>query len=412
MVNIVPFKGVRPKTEMVANVSSVPYDVISSEEARDIVTANKNSFLKVIKPEVDLDSNIDIYDDSVYETGKKNLRDLVNEKILIKDPESCFYIYRQQMGEHIQTGIVAGASVQDYVDDNIKKHEFTRNEKEIDRTRHIDSLNANTGPVFLTYHNRESIDKIVNDICQTSPTYDFTVDDGIKHTFWTVNDNTKIQKISQQFSEVDKLYVADGHHRSAAATRVREKRQQANPLHFGTEPYNFFLSVIFPDNQMQILAYNRIVKDLNGLSSEELMHKLETIFNISETQNPVPQHKHKFCMYLREKWYQLECKNSIVEENDPVKSLDVYILQEYVLSPILGIGNPRKDKRIDFVGGIRGAKALEEGVKKNDDGVGFYLYPVDINSLMAIADAGEVMPPKSTWFEPKLRSGVVIHPLS
>ncbi|BBM87889.1 DUF1015 domain-containing protein [Candidatus Uabimicrobium amorphum] len=412
MVNVVPFKGVRPKADLVAKVSSVPYDVISSEEARDIVAQNPHSFLKVIKPEVDLDPQVDIYDDSVYETGKKNLRNLVSEGNMIKDDSACFYVYRQQMGEHIQTGLVAGASVQDYVDDKIKKHEFTREEKEIDRTRHIDSLNCNTGPVFLTYHHNEAIDTLIGEVCKESPVYDFTADDGIKHTFWIVDDAAKINKLTTLFSQIDKLYVADGHHRSAAATRVREKRQQANPLHFGGEPYNFFLTVIFPDNQMQILSYNRVVKDLNGLSGEELLEKLGEIFTISPTDNPVPQQKHQFCMYVQQKWYLLECKDSIVEENDPVKSLDVYILQEYVLSPMLGIGNPRKDKRIDFVGGIRGAKALEERVSKNNDGVAFTLYPVDILSLINIADAGEVMPPKSTWFEPKLRSGIILHPLS
>ena len=409
MVNIVPFKGVRPQADIVAQVSSVPYDVISSEEARKIVADNPQSFIKVIKPEVDLDSQVNIYDDSVYATGRTNLRDLVAKGALIKDKEPCFYVYRQQMGSHIQTGLVAGASVDDYEADRIKKHEFTREVKEVDRTRHIDALNANTGPVFLTYHHNTEIDQLVEEICQQAPEYDFTAEDGVKHTLWLVEDHSKISQIVSLFSGIEQLYVADGHHRSAAATRVRTKRREANPLHFGSEPYNFFLSVIFPDNQMQILAYNRIVKDLNGLTASELMDKLNKIFNISETENPVPQHKHHFCMYLEDKWYLLECKNEIVEENDPVKSLDVYILQEYVLSPMLGIGNPRKDKRIDFVGGIRGAKELEQ---RSKGGVAFYLYPVDIQSLMNIADAGEVMPPKSTWFEPKLRSGVVLHPLS
>lgn len=409
MVNIIPFKGIRPCKEIVSDVASVPYDVLSSEEARNIVATNPKSFLKIIKPEVDLDKNINLYDDIVYETGAKNLRDFITKNILRQDQKPCFYIYRQQMGNHTQTGLVAAASVDDYVKNTIKKHEHTREEKETDRTRHIDALNANTGPVFLTYNHNNDIDSIIKDICQENPEYNFTASDDVKHTFWVVEDMDKISSISNAFQKIKALYVADGHHRSAAALRVSDKRKNANPAHFGKEAYNYFLTVIFPDNQMQILPYNRIIKDLNGLDSSEVLDKLGKIFTISPTTEATPTKKHCFCMYIQKQWHHLEAKSEIIVENDPVKSLDVYILQEYVLSPLFNIKNPRKDTRIEFVGGIRGTKALEEKTQK---GVAFSLYPVNIQSLMAIADAGEVMPPKSTWFEPKLRSGIVINPLS
>jgi len=414
MAFIKPFKGLRPISEKVSEIASPPYDVLTSKEAREIVQNNPISFLRIVKPEVDLPEDIDIYDEQVYRKGKENLEKFIADRLLIQDETPSFYIYQQIMGNHIQTGVVACASVDEYEGGIIKKHENTREEKEIDRSKHIDTLNAQAGPVFLTYRNSPDpgIDEIIAKLTQRVPVYDFSSEDGVKHRFWIVNRNQDIKNIQDAFSNIPILYIADGHHRSAAATRVRKWRKEKNPGHTGTEEYNYFLSVIFPDNQMMIMDYNRVVKDINGLSPDEFKSEIEKRFLIEELpERYKPDSPHKFGMYLFGKWYKLDAKDAIIDIHNPVKSLDVYILQEYLLDPILGIKNPRKDKRISFVGGIRGIEILEKMVNGKEYQVAFTMYPTDIKSLMKVADVNEVMPPKSTWFEPKLRSGIVIHQL-
>ncbi len=411
MPKIKPFKGVRPAADKIKDIASPPYDVLNSEEARKLVQGKPYSFLHVVKPEVDLPEDVDLYDEVVYLKGKENLNKLINEGILIQDDKPCFYLYRLIMGNIDQVGLVAGTSIEDYENDIIKKHEHTRAVKEADRIKHVDTLNANTGPVFLTYKSSENFNKIAANIMQTKPVYDFAADDGIKHIFWKIDDENSIREIADIFSGIDYLYVADGHHRSASGTIAGQRRREKNPNHTGEEEYNFFLSVIFPHNQLYIMDYNRVVKDLNGLSTDRFLELVREKFHIEEFSETKPYHPkelHNFGMYLDGIWYDLRAKTGTFDENDPVKSLDVSILQENLLSPILGIGNPRKDKRIDFVGGIRG---LEELSKRVDAGeaVAFSMFPTSIEQLMAIADEGKVMPPKSTWFEPKLRSGVIVH---
>ena len=411
MAVVKPFKGLRPKREYAEKVASPPYDVLNSKEAREMAAGNPYSFLHVVKPEIDLDPDIDLYDEKVYQKGGENLRKLISDGVLQQDNADSFYIYRQIMGEHEQIGLVAGASCDEYIADKIKKHEHTRPDKENDRMKHIYTLNAQTGPVFLTYKAKEEIDSIINEIVQNSPEYDFEADD-VRHTLWIVSDKYLIARIKDEFLKIDCLYVADGHHRSASATRVKKEKESANPNHTGKEEYNFFLTVIFPDNQMQILDYNRVVKDLNGLSIEEFLNKVKQNFDVefvSETEPFKPAEKHKLGMYLNRKWYKLTVREGSFDQTDPVKCLDVSILQENLLAPVLGIGDPRTDKRIDFVGGIRGLKELEKRVNSADAEVAFVLFHTTIDDLMKIADAGDVMPPKSTWFEPKLKSGLVVH---
>ncbi|MCF7858725.1 MAG: DUF1015 family protein [Candidatus Cloacimonetes bacterium] len=411
MAKIKPFFGVRPAADKIKEVASPPYDVLNSSEAREQVKGNPNSFLHVVKPEVDLPEDIDVYDEKVYQKGRDNLYKMLNDKILIQDEEPCFYLYRLVMGSIDQIGLVAGASIEDYETGKIKKHEHTRANKEADRIKHVDTLNANTGPVFLTYRARKDINIIVNEILKENPLYDFKTDDGIKHIFWKIDQQNDIDKIEKIFADIDFLYVADGHHRSASATKVGQIRRAANHDHKGTEEYNVFLSVIFPDEQLYIMDYNRVVKDLNGNSVEEFLDKVKEKFIVEEfskTNSYKPDKMHTFGMYFDKTWYKITPKKGTFDENDPVNSLDVAILQNNLLTPILDIGDPRKDERIDFVGGIRG---LDELSKRVDAGeaVAFSMFPTTIKQLMAIADAGKVMPPKSTWFEPKLRSGIITH---
>lgn len=406
-----PFKALRPKKELAAHVASPPYDVLNSEEARELVKNNPDSFLHVNKPEIDLNRGIDPYDERVYKKGKDNLDRLRRKGILFQDAHPCFYIYRQIMGKHQQTGLVACASVDEYETGLIKKHELTRQEKENDRVKHIQFLKAQVGPVFLTYRQTLEIDEITDRVTREMPEYDFESDD-VKHTFWVVNNEQTIAQIRQAFSHVGALYVADGHHRSAAALRIRDLKKSANPNHTGKEEYNYFLTVIFPHNQMQILDYNRVVKDLNNLSKAEFLNRIEKKFDILKPavkEAIKPKETHLFTMYLEHQWYELRAKAGTFDENDPVKRLDVSILQENLLSSILNIVDPRKDKRIDFVGGIRGLRELEKRVDTGGWSVAFALYPTSIAELLAIADAGKIMPPKSTWFEPKLKSGLFIH---
>jgi len=410
MPDIRPFKGLRPGQKYAEKVAAPPYDVLNSEEARELAKDDPYSFLHVSKPEIDLPVDIDCYDERVYEKGVENLKKLMAEKVLIQDEEPCFYIYRQVMGDHEQSGIVAAASVENYNNGIIKIHEHTREDKEQDRAKHVDMLSANTGPVFLTYHAKKSIDALVEKIQKNAPLYDFTSSDGIKHTVWKVDDKDVIKKIIHEFGALDYLYVSDGHHRSAAASRVQKIRKEQNPDHTGNEEYNYFLTVIFPDDQMYIMDYNRVVKDLNGLSDDEFLKKISEKFEIEK--QPVqykPEIKHTFGMYIDGVWYKLTAKPGIFDKDDPVESLDVSILHKNIMEPLFGILNPRKDKRIDFVGGIRGLGELEKLVNSGKFKVAFAFYPTSIDDLMKVADSDNVMPPKSTWFEPKLRSGLITH---
>jgi len=409
MAIIRAFRGLRPDPRLVEKVAAPPYDVLSSEEAREMALGNEYSFLHVNKPEIDLDPDIDLYDERVYEQGAANLQRMIRDQVLRQDEKPCLYVYRQQMGRHVQTGLVAGASVAEYDDDLIKKHEQTRADKEDDRTRHVATLNANTGPVFLTYKAVPAVDGLMTRITAGTPEYDFTSADGIRHVFWVVADPETIGRIHELFDAIDCLYVADGHHRSASASRVQKMRREKNPHHTGDEEYNFFLSVIFPHDQMLIMDYNRVVRDLNNLTPEQFVDKVQETFSLAVVDDGQPKQRHDFGMYINGRWFRLTAKPGSFPAEDPVRSLDVSILQENLLAPVLGIGDPRKDKRIDFVGGIRGLRELERLVQSGKHAVAFALYPTSIEQLMAIADAGRFMPPKSTWFEPKLKSGLVVH---
>ena len=411
-MRIKPFKGLRPKRELVEKVASPPYDVLEREEALEMAKDNPYSFLHVIKPEIDLPEGVDLYDERVYRKGAENLRKFVNEGILVQDPEEYFYIYRQEMGDHVQTGLVVAASCEDYGSGKIKKHELTREAKELDRTKHILYTNANTGPVFLLYRdgNLPVKELLENYMQQHEPEYDFT-SQGVRHIFWVIRDKGLIEKIKGIFENIPHLYIADGHHRAAAAHRVMEMKKKENPSHTGEEEYNFFLAVVFPHDEMQILPYNRAVKDLAGLSGEEFLKKVEENFKISPG-GPEPPKKHTISMYLGGKWYYLRPREGLFDPQDPVSSLDVAILQDHLLSPVLGIENPRKDPRITFVGGIKGTDYLQKLVDSGKYAVAFSMYPTSVEELLKVADQGKIMPPKSTWFEPKLKSGLVVHLLS
>ena len=408
-----PFKAIRPKCELADKVAALPYDVMNSDEAREMVKDNPYSFLHIDKAEIDLDRNIDLYDKKVYEKAKDNLNRFISENILIEDSKPNLYIYRLIMNGKSQTGIVGVTAIDDYINNVIKKHELTRADKEQDRINHVDFCNANTGPIFLTYKSKKEINDIINNWTKKEPEYNFTAKDGIQHIVWVIDDDSTIFDICKYFNEINSLYIADGHHRAASAVKVGLKRRKENPSYSGNEEFNFFLSVLFPHNDLHILDYNRVVKDLNGLTSEEFISKIKESFNIclyNGSGQFKPLRKHTYGMYLDGKWYELEAKDGTFNPDNPVERLDVSILQNNLLSPVLGIGDPRTDKRIDFIGGIRGLKELERRVNCGMK-VAFSMYPTTIDDLMAIADAGLVMPPKSTWFEPKLRSGLFIHKL-
>lgn len=413
MAVVRPFKGIRPQKELVDKVAALPYDVMNTEEASEMVKGNPYSFLHVDKAQIDLEPSINQYDKIVYEKARENLYNMIDEKVYIRDNESCMYIYRQIMDGRVQTGIVGCTSINDYMKDIIKKHEHTRAEKEQDRINHVDYCNANTGPIFLTYKNVSEIDKIVIEWTKKEPEYNFVSEDGITHIVWVINDKNTVDKLENLFTEVKYLYIADGHHRAASAVKVGQLRREQNPQYTGEEEFNFFLSVIFPAEDLYVMDYNRVVKDLNDLSTEEFLSKVSEKFDM-EAYNCCnqykPEEKGTFGMYLDKKWYKLTAKKETFDEKDPVASLDVSILQNNLLRPLLGIEDPRTSDRIDFIGGIRGLKELE---KRVDNGmkVAFSMYPTSIVELMNIADAGEVMPPKSTWFEPKLRSGIFVHEL-
>lgn len=414
MITLKAFKALRPRADIVQKVAELPYDVMNSKEAKEIAKGNKYSFLHVDKAEIDLDENINLYDREVYIKANENLQNMIDSKVLIQDEKENLYIYRLIMNGKSQVGIVACTSIDDYINNKIKKHEHTRKDKEQDRINHVDFCDANTGPIFLTYKYNDKIDNLINTWIQKEPVYDFTAEDGVKNTVWVVNDEETINNICNLFKDVDSLYIADGHHRAASAVKVALKRREENPNYLGSEEFNFFLSVIFPHSHLNIIDYNRIVKDLNGLSNEEYMNKVLEKFNIDicKGQGPYkPSSKHNYGMYLNGRWYRLTAKEGTYDPLDPVERLDVSILQNNLLDPILEIKDPRTDNRIDFVGGIRGLKELEHRIDEKNAGVAFSMYPTTLEDLMNIADAGEVMPPKSTWFEPKLRSGLFIHKL-
>lgn len=410
MAVVRPFRGLRPRLELAEKIASPPYDVLDSKEARERADNNPLSYLHVVKPEIDLDPSVDLYDTSVYQKGAENLNRLVEEKSMIQDETPLFYFYRQIMGDHQQVGLVACVSAEDYENDIIKKHEFTRREKEEDRIRHIDTQNAQSGPVFLTYPDISELNALQEQICTEKPEYDFMADDEVKHTLWLVRKNNDIKKICELFEQIPFLYVADGHHRSAAGTIVGQRRRKANPHHTGQEEYNFFLSVLFPKSHMKILPYNRCITDLKGLSKEEFLNGIENRFKILEDFSKNPTLPGDFSMYLGDgQWIKLRAKKGSFPANDPVRSIDSSILQENLLSPLLGIDDPRTDNRIKFVGGIRGTDELEKLVDSGSFAIAFSLYPTSIDQLISVADSGKVMPPKSTWFEPKLRSGIIVH---
>jgi uncharacterized protein (DUF1015 family) len=401
------FCAYRPRPELASKVASFPYDVINSDEARELAAGNPYTFLHVGKPEIDLDPAVPLYDDRVYAKGRDNLYAFIRDGVLLKEDKPCLYVYQQKMGSHVQAGIVGLCSVKEYEEGLIKKHEFTRKDKEDDRTRHVTEQNANAEPVFLTYQAREEIDQIVDSVRARPPLYDIVTSDGIGHTVWCVQEDDQRKRLEALFLQVPALYVADGHHRTAAAARTGVALRDKSATHTGNEPFEYFMAVVFPHDQLQIMDYNRVVKDLNGLSAEAFLAKVAERFDVAEAPGPKPEGKTTFGMYLGGRWHRLSAKAGTFPKDDPVKGLDVSILQDNLLAPILGIADPRTDKRIDFVGGIRGTQELEKRVREGW-AVAFSLYPTSLDQLMAVADSGQVMPPKSTWFEPKLRSGLLV----
>ena len=413
MAFIKPFRAVRPRQELAERVASLPYDVMSVAEARCMADGNPYSFLHITRPEIDLPVGTDSHDEPVYEQGHVNLQNFMKDGILVQDPQEYYYIYRQRMGNLLQTGLVTCASVDDYQSGVIRKHELTRADKEEDRVKHIDRLDANDEPVFYTYRHSTEISSLVARLAEGTPEYDFTTDDGVEHMLWVVRDRAQVDRLTTLFAPVSPLYVADGHHRSAAASRVRELRRAANPGHKGDEDYNTFLTVIFPDDEMTIMPYNRVVDDLNGLTACDFLTHIGESFDLMPAQGRYqPERRHRFGMYLQGEWYRLSPKPGSFDEADSVVRLDVSILQNNLLRPVLGIVDPRTDQRIHFVGGIRGIAELERLVDSGEHAVAFALYPTSLDELMALSDEGKIMPPKSTWFEPKLRSGLFVHLLS
>lgn len=413
MALIRPFKALRPAKDKAHIVASVPYDVINKEEAKELAKGNPLSYLHVTRSEIDLPDDVDVYSKDVYLKAKENLDKLIKEAPLMMDEKPHFYLYRLIMNGRAQTGICATFSVDDYDNDVILKHEKTRKVKEDDRTNHIIITNAQTGVVFLTYRGVKTVNELVEKTINTiQPEYDFTASDGIQHTVWILPDEYN-EIIISEFQKINKLYIADGHHRAKSASRAREEKMKSNPNHKGDEEYNYFIAVIFPAEQLQILPYNRVVFDLNGLSTEDFLNAVSEKFDVQLTNEKEPKRQKEFCMYLDHQWYHLKARDSVLASLSLEKSvgekLDVSILQNFLLNPVLEIDDPRTSNRIDFIGGIRGTKELEKLVDSGKAAVAFSLYPVSLDDLMNISDAGEVMPPKSTWFEPKLRDGLLTH---
>jgi len=405
-MRVKPFCALRPTADKAERVAAVPYDVVDTAEARELAEGNDVSFLHVSRPEIDLADGIDLYSDEVYAQGAKALKLLQENGTFIRETKECLYVYRQIMGDHSQTGVVVCSHIGDYADNLIRKHEKTRQNKEDDRTRHVLEMNANSGPVFLTYRDTEVLDRLVADVKCGEPLYDFTAPDGVKHTLWKVSE--ELGQWVSAFADVPLSYVADGHHRAAAAFRAGARRKELNPSHDGSEEYNWFLTVFFPAGQLKILAYNRCVVDLNGLSAEEYLEKVKSVFHVKPAKSAVPAGAREVCMYLAGQWYNLSWDEF---EADPVGILDVSVLQDRLLAPVLGIDDPRTSERVLFIGGIRGTEELVKRVDSGRDAVAFSMCPCSIEQMMDIADANQIMPPKSTWFEPKLRSGLIVHTL-
>ncbi len=412
---IKPFRGIRPPKAIAKQVSSRPYDVLNSDEARAEAEGNEKSLYHIIKPEIDFPIGTDEHDEKVYHKAKENFALWQERGWLVQDAEEKYYVYAQTMDGRTQYGLVVAAAVEDYMTGKIKKHELTRRDKEEDRMKHVRINNANVEPVFFAYPHRDDLDAIISAITATEPTYDFVADlDGFGHTFWVIEDVETIAKITTIFAEIPAMYIADGHHRSAAAALVGNEKKLQNAEHQGDEEYNYFLAVCFPDNQLNIIDYNRVVKDLNGLTDEEFLTALEKDFIVEKKGAEIykPAHLHNFSLYLSGEWYSLTTKEGRYDDNDPIGVLDVTISSNLILDEILGIKDLRSDKRIDFVGGIRGLGELKRRVDSGEMRVALALYPVSMQQIIDIADSGNIMPPKTTWFEPKLRSGLIIHSLA
>jgi len=407
---IKPFRGLRPVPERAADVAAPPYDVLNTEEARKRADGRPVSFLHISKPEIDLPAGTNPYADDVYAKGAENLQKLIDDGVLIRDEAPYYYVYRLRMGEHVQTGLVCVCNIADYDSNRIRKHEFTQPKKEDDRVRQITALNAQTGPVLLAYRQSKAVKSVLDEVTSGTPVYDLVAEDGIGHTVWIIDDQSQIGILTQDVNEMDALYIADGHHRSASASRVAAARNSADPDHTGDESYNYFLCVAFPDDETQILDYNRLIKDLNGYQADELLEKIGEKFLVTPVDQPArPAQPAQFGIYLDGRWYQLDIRPELIPIDDPVASLDISLLQEHLIGPLLGVEDQRTDSRIDFVGGIRGLEELERRVDSGEMQVAFALYPTSMEALMAVADANQVMPTKSTWFEPKLADGLVSH---
>ncbi|MCM8871910.1 MAG: DUF1015 domain-containing protein [Paludibacteraceae bacterium] len=414
MAKIRPFKGIRPPKEFVAQVISRPYDVLNSEEAREEAKGNEKSLYHIIKPEIDFPEGTSEYDPKVYEKAAENFQKFQDNGWLVQDEKENYYVYAQTMNGRTQYGLVVCANVDDYMTGKIKKHELTRRDKEEDRMKHVRVNNANIEPVFFAYPDNKQLDDIVAAVIKNEPEYDLVTSDGIGHTFWVISDDAVIAQITEAFAKMPYMYIADGHHRSAAAALVGDEKRKNNPNHKGDEEYNYFLAVCFPDNQLNIIDYNRVVKDLNGLTEEQFFEALGKNFTVEKKGSEIykPNKLHNFSLYLSGEWYSLTAKPGTYDDNDPIGQLDVTVSSKLILDEILGIKDLRSDKRIDFVGGIRGLGELKKRVDSGEMKVALALYPVSMKQLISIADSGNIMPPKATWFEPKLRSGFIVHKLS
>jgi len=413
MALVLPFKAIRPERQYAAQVAALPYDVMTRKEAQKAVAGNDLSFMHVEKSEIDVPEGTQSDDELIYRTAKSNFNRMREKGIVLQEKFPCFYIYRQQMGVQVQTGIVGLISAAEYDAGKIRKHELTRKDKEEDRIRHVDTVNAQTGPIFISYMARPRMNAIVKKIVSGNPEYNFTAEDGIIHTVWVVADAGQIEQIKKEFLQVDTLYIADGHHRAAAAAAVARKRRKLDNAAGSISESDMVLAVLFPHDQLKVMDYNRAVKDLNGLTPEKYLEKINVSFTVNKNfAAKSPRQLHDFGMYLGGRWYKLTIKDGVCDIKDPVASLDAAILQDHLLAPVLGINNPRTDERIKFIGGIRGMAELEKLVDKDGFAVAFSLYPTTMEQIMHVADVGAIMPPKSTWFEPKLRSGIFVHDLS
>lgn len=413
MAKIEAFKAIRPRKDLAEKVAALPYDVMNYEEAKEMVKGNPYSFLHIDRAEIDLEAEVDPYDEKVYEKARDNLNEFIKNGTFVREEKKNIYLYRQIMDGRSQTGIVCCTAIDDYLSGKVKKHEHTREDKELDRIKHVDYCDANTGPIFLTYKREKNIDNIIEEELKKAPIYNFTSEDGITHMVWIIENDNIIEEIIKSFEKIPSLYIADGHHRTAAAIKVGEKRRKQNVGYKDEDEFNYFLSVLYPAEDLKIFDYNRVVKDLNGYCLEEFLNKLQENFNVCKLEGVSeykPKKRHEIGMYVEGNWYKLEAVQAKINEEDVVAALDVSILQDKLLKPILGIVDPRKDNRIEFVGGIRGIKELTKRVN-TDMKIAFSMYPTSIEELMKIADENKVMPPKSTWFEPKIRSGLFIHEL-